>query len=203
VGLPSLLPFAKEMKTLTRESISETERTVNRLHHQVHTTFANRDKSEKERKAWEEATSVWHSSDCPTDKLWREQFRADLRASVPYAIEEAILFLEVDPWYFRSGYLKQRLIRGLKAATLKNRDRIRLWNVCWNAAAGKNRQEFRSYCSLAAIVGDAELIRLLEEIPEHRNIAADGKFRYMAAFLRENTKKANKPEMTTPRKPSD
>lgn len=90
--------IAKGMKTLTRQSISECERIVNQLHQRVHSTFASRDKNPKDRKAWQEATALWHAQRHPTDKLWSDQFMADLRASIPYAIEEAILFLEVDPW---------------------------------------------------------------------------------------------------------
>ena len=127
---------------------------------------------------------------------------ADLRGSVPYAVEEAILYLEVDPWYHRSGYLKERLIRGLKAATFKNTERTRLLNVCWNAAAGTNRREFRNYCSLASVVGDSDLIELLERVSEDRDNAAKGKFSFMLNYLRQKTQKANN-KISTRRKPSD
>ena len=172
---------------LTREVISEVERTENRLHQLIHTTFATRDQGPQAWKEWQEAAAAWRAQRYPTDKLWEEGFVADLRASDPSAIEEAILYLEVDPWYFRAGYLKERVIRRLKSANLKPRDRKRLWNVVWNVAAGKNRREFRDYCSLAAAVGDSDLIRQLEAVSPDQDAAAKGKFTYLLAYLRRNT----------------
>lgn len=47
----------------------------------------------------------------------------------PYAVETAIGFLEVDPWFFRSGYIKEELVRRLKHAELRNLQRLRLATV--------------------------------------------------------------------------
>jgi len=173
---------------LTREVIAEEERVTNLLHQRIHSTFAKRHESARAWKEWEEATSAWHARRYPTEKLWEAGFLADLRASRRSAIEDAILYLEVDPWYFRSGYLKTRLIRGLKSADLTSRDRRRLVNVVWNVAAGKNRREFRNYCSLAVVIGEADLLQNLEEVPPHRNTAANGKFGYLLNHLRRHAK---------------
>lgn len=191
------------MKTLSRELISEAERIKGSLYKRIGTTFAKRNQSPKDRKEWSDAADAWHSHIHPIDKLWQTHFMADLRDSVPYAVEEAILYLEVDPWYHRSGYLKERLIRGLKAATLKNSERTRLLNVCWNAAAGKNRREFRNYCSLASVVGGSDLIELLESVSEDRDREAKGKFSFMLNYLRHKTRKAIKAEKAKQRNLSD
>jgi hypothetical protein len=172
---------------LTRDDIAQVERIENAHHKAIHSTFACRNQGPKSWKAWEDATSAWHAQRYPTNKLWEDDFLADLRASERKAIEEAILYLEVDPWYFRSGYLKERLIRGLKAANLTERDRRRLRNVIWNVAAGKNRREYRDYCSLAAVVGDADLIRLLEDVSPERDQDAKGKFGYLLRYLQQNS----------------
>lgn len=173
---------------LTRESIEEVERAENRHHERIHATFSRRTESDRAWKDWEEVASAWHAQRYPTTKMWENGFLTDLRASNRQAIEEAILYLEVDPWYFRSGYLKERLIRGLKAANLTERDRRRLWNVIWNVAGGRNRREFRNFCSLAAVVGDSDMVRLLGEVSPERNNAAKGKFAYLLNYLRQTTK---------------
>jgi len=188
---------------LTRAVIGEVERTENQHHERIHATVSKRDESASAWKAWEDAARAWHAVRHPTERLWGDKFLSDLRASERSAIEDAILFLEVDPWYFRSGYLKERLIRGLKAAKLSEQDRRRLWNVVWNVASGKNRREFRDFCSLAVVVGDSDLIQMLEEVPSSRDCAAKGKFSYLLNYLRQNKKTANKSEQATPRKPSD
>ena len=166
---------------LTREVIAEVERVENAHHKAINSTFACRNQGPKAWKAWEDATSAWHAQRYPTERLW-------VRASDRQAIDEAILFLEVDPWYFRSGYLKERLIRGLKAAQLTERDRRRLRNVIWNVAGGRNRREYRDYCSLAAVVGDRDLIGLLEDVSPERDQDAKGKFGYLLTYLQQNTK---------------
>lgn len=177
---------------LTRDAIVQVERIESAHHKAIRLTFECRNRGPKEWKAWKDATSAWHAQRYPTDKLCENAFLADLRASDRQAIEESILYLEVDPWYFRSGYLKERLIRGLKAACLTQPDRMRLRNVILNVAAGKNRREFRDYCSLAAVVGDADLIRLLEDVYPERDQDAKGKFGYLLRYLQQNTKPSQK-----------
>ena len=173
---------------LTRKAIVEVERVENAHHKLIHSTSACRDQEPDAWKEWEESTSAWHAQRYQTDRLWEDGFLADLRGSVRHAIDDAILYLEVDPWYFRSGYLKERLIRGLKAAELTEGDRKRLRNVIWKVAGGRNRREYRDYCSLAAVVGDPGLVQRLEGVSPEQDHEAKGKFGYLLRYLRQNSK---------------
>lgn len=65
------------------------------------------------------------------------------------SVEAAIAFLEADPWFFRSGYEKQNLIRHVKRARLSETQRERLGRVVLAAIDGRDRQEFRHFCRLA------------------------------------------------------
>jgi hypothetical protein len=66
------------------------------------------------------------------------------------AIETAIAFLEADPWFFRSGYEKQNLIRHLKRSRqLTAAQRERLAHVVLAAIDGRDRTEFRHFGRLA------------------------------------------------------
>ncbi len=179
---------------LTQEQILEVERIENAHHESIRHTFGARSEGKKEWQAWKEATSAWHSQRYPTDILWEDAFLDRLRASDREAIEDAILFLEIDPWYFRSGYLKERLIRGLKAAELTERDKTRLRYVLWNVARGKNRREFRHYCSLALKILTPEFERILGEIPPEEDMDAKGKFSYLRNYIVRN-KKSTEPSV--------
>ena len=64
-------------------------------------------------------------------------------------IDTAIAFLEADPWFFRSGYEKQNIIRHLKRAALDEAQRLRLAHVVLRAIDGRDRVEFRHYGRLA------------------------------------------------------
>ncbi|MBC7980783.1 MAG: hypothetical protein H7Y36_09500 [Armatimonadetes bacterium] len=88
---------------LTRDDIAQVERIENAHHKAIHSTFACRNQGPKAWKAWEaweaweDATSAWHAQRYPTNKLWEDDFLADLRESERRAIEESIFYLEVDP----------------------------------------------------------------------------------------------------------
>lgn len=171
---------------LTREQIAEVACTENRHHGRIHETFAYRDQSREGFEAWKGATSAWHAQSYPTDFLWSDEFMLNLRRSEREAIEESILYLEVDPWYFRSGYLKERLIRGLRSAELTERDALRLRNVIWNVAAGQNRREYRDFCSLAVRVATEEFREKLGRVSPEEDARAKGKFSFLREYLIRN-----------------
>lgn len=79
-------------------------------------------------------------------------FMAALAAGKERHVHSAIAFLEADPWFFRSGYEKQNLIRHLKRIALSDVQRLRLAEVVLKAIDGRDRQEFRHYCRLACAV---------------------------------------------------
>ena len=154
----------------------------------IHQTFAARAKDPAANAAWEEACHVWHGTRLPADYLWSGEFGQRVRSGDREAVKDAVLFLEVDPWYFRSGYLKERLIDGLKRAPLTEHDRERLRQVILNVAHGRNRREFRYYCRLAAVVENAEFRRALEREAEKGGPSALGKLAYLLSYLRQHSK---------------
>jgi hypothetical protein len=64
-------------------------------------------------------------------------------------VDVGIAFLEADPWFFRSGYEKQNIIRHLKRAALTEAQRMRLARVVLAAIDGRDRVEFRHFGRLA------------------------------------------------------
>ena len=64
-------------------------------------------------------------------------------------VETAIAFLEADPWFFRSGYEKQNVIRHLKRTPLSETQRMRLARVVLMAIDSRDRVEFRHFGRLA------------------------------------------------------
>jgi hypothetical protein len=85
-------------------------------------------------------------------------FRPGLANGHVHFVETAIAFLEADPWFFRSGYEKQKIIQHLKRSPLTEPQRMRLARVVLMAidglAGGERRKtgdrvEFRHYGRLA------------------------------------------------------
>ena len=133
---------------LTARLIREVESAVNVGHQLVRQTHRQRSLSADGWERWHEACAQLHAQCHPTDYLWERSTLERIRSGDQEVIEDAILFLDVDPWFFRSGYLKEGLIRGLKRAPLAALQQRRLRHVVLKVCQGRNRREFRCYCSL-------------------------------------------------------
>ncbi len=99
-----------------------------------------------------------------------------LKAGDPSGLEAAIGFLEADPWFFRSGYLKAELIKLSTRLPLTQKQAERLRAVVLDIVDRRDGQEFRSYCRLARKVDSAELraalaLRLADESADIRRRA--------------------------------
>jgi hypothetical protein len=68
------------------------------------------------------------------------------------AIETTICYLEADPWYFRSGYAKEKMIRRLKHCKLTSGQKKRLAHLLINAVQQIKHREYREYARLAKVV---------------------------------------------------
>ena len=126
------------------------------LHDAIHSNFRLRHQGDSYMEAWKEAARRFHES---YDYL---AFPGGLNESMrrlaehdPVVIETAVKFLEVDPMFFRSGFIKQDLIKHLKKSALNNDQKERLQQVILARVRETNtRREFRHYCGLAVVVND-------------------------------------------------
>ena len=87
-------------------------------------------------------------------------------------IEVAVAFLEADPWFYRTGYVKTKLIRYIKSPMLTHTDKERLANVVLSVVDKRDDRDFRAYCRLACKVDSPELRDQLAHLlkAENRNI---------------------------------
>lgn len=104
-----------------------------RLHSRVHTTFKRRDSSPEARAEWESACAEFHKRydnlafpggyDGP---LGRNGARARISSGDTEAVEAALCFLEMRPYFFRSGYMFKALLRWCSRAPLSPKQSARL-----------------------------------------------------------------------------
>ena len=81
--------------------------------------------------------------------------------------DDMLDFLEADPFFFRSGYMKQKLLRELKRRTLDQHEGARLQAIIISVVQKPDhRREFLSYCRAAANVDD-ERFRAELDLLEH------------------------------------
>ena len=119
---------------------------LRRLHARVHETFARRDESQQCRHIWETACKEFNNR---YDMLafpggyWldgSDSALARIAGGDPQTIEAALCFVEVRPYFFRSGYMFTALLRKLKRAALSPRQTERLQHVLHRQALWRSRR---------------------------------------------------------------
>lgn len=95
--------------------IRQSEQQIVALHQNIHRTFAQRDTNKASQIAWETACTTFHRQypNWVYPNGGETQWFNDLAAGDAFAIEYALRFIELRPYFFRSGYLYQKLLRRL------------------------------------------------------------------------------------------
>ena len=94
-----------------------------------------------------------------------QTFLAALSAGDADAKESAIRFLEFDPYYYRSGYIKSQLLVRLKNIKLSASEVKRLQKVICNAIVSPQpKSEFKYYAGLLKNIGTPEFRKQLQHL---------------------------------------
>ena len=124
--------------------IEHNAKTIAELHRRVHDTVRDRDRSDEHRNAWRAACSEFHSRyDALAFVGGVSTARERIRAGDAIAIEYALSFIEVRPYFFRSGYMYNDFLRVLRNAELSPRQRER-YNRVYEAYREYRRARVRS-----------------------------------------------------------
>jgi hypothetical protein len=108
----------------------------------------------------------------------RNELLSRLDAADPDAVEAAVTWLEVDPFTWRTGYFKQKLICRLCGAPLSPEQLERLRYLVLRLTTRGPRQEFRDTVRLARRLDSPEFrirLRVLAERPEAHIAYAAGR----------------------------
>jgi hypothetical protein len=100
--------------------INENAAEINRLHRRVQETFNRRGESKEANRDWLRACEEMRSKYgalCVPGGL-HEDFYSRILAGDPQAVEVALCFLEVRPYFTRSGYMWKDILRRCKRAPL-------------------------------------------------------------------------------------
>jgi hypothetical protein len=115
---------------------------LDRLNQAIRDTYARRGLSRHEHEEWSKACAKFHAEYANLSYPGGdERLEAFLRGDAA-EIETAILFLDVDPYFFRSGYLKQIIWDRLKGFELSTSQRTQLELVAIAYLQKRIRLEF-------------------------------------------------------------
>lgn len=90
-----------------------------------------------------------------------------LKHDDPIAVETAIRFLDVDPFFFRSGYIKQEILRRLKSASLSPAMRVELERLILRSLEQGGTREFMAYARLAGALESRSIVQTLRLKSDH------------------------------------
>lgn len=152
---------------------------MNRLQDDVHTTFLNRN---KDRDSWSKACEKFHSYISPIDQEIDKIYETS-ELKDPETLEFVITFLELDPMFFRSGYIKEDMIQKLKRQELTQEQLNRVTLILIDAARNRGQREFKSYCRLAKVVSSDLLVKSLKSIIELQNGACKSRSKLMLGYI--------------------
>ncbi len=132
------------MKSSIHILIYKNTREIKRLFDNRDKSFQKRETSKHAYQEWLKACSEIHKNynklvfyftdenkDSNTEETYigEQGFYQLFKQNHPYALEFAVCFIEIRPYYYRSGYMYQKLIRKLKNKPLTNDQRIRYQKV--------------------------------------------------------------------------
>jgi hypothetical protein len=154
------------------------------LHAAIHQTFRLRSRDARSRREWEQACAAFHSYVSPMYSYLERACTVE-RYTDKKLLEFAVCFLEVDPWFFRSGYFKESLLTRLKRSDLGEDARRRLRMVLLSSVDRRGMREFKYYCRLAAVIGDQDLVAALEAVGEREGSPSARKAGWMLQRIRQ------------------
>ena len=146
--------------------VSESKK-LQSLHEAINETVIFRDRSPSANEAWRRACEDFHSYRSLLDP-YVERVYGETNFKDQETIEFVISFLELDPRFFRSGYIKEAMLQKMGRAKLGPKQLTRLRAVLIDAVERRGGREFRRYCRLAAQICDGALRS------ELRSLSAEG-----------------------------
>ena len=147
---------------------------LNRLHKLAHELSDLRLRTGKAEdvERWEKAVKDWKEFSgfgYPETKFYffeNQTFLTALSSGETDAKESAIKYLEFDPYYYRSGYIKSKLLVRLKNIKLSASEVKRLQKVICNAIVSPQPKcEFKYYARLLKNVGTPEFRQKMQALP--------------------------------------
>ena len=160
------LPTTSPDDYLSRRTILDRAERLSEAQHAVWRAFerSSRTGNLEDKERWIETAKAMWSAQSALYSPDLEAIVERLRSGDPSAVEPAVVFLEADPWCFRSGYLKENLMRYLARIPLADEMKERLRHVIAAVVVRGPRRELSMTRRLARAVASPGLVSSLQAI---------------------------------------
>jgi hypothetical protein len=165
--------------------IRQTEAQLGRLHAALHEAAQLRHASAAARAAWQLAAERFHRYNSPVFELWGKEAREGVRSGRDGWRESALLYLDAQPRFFRSGYLRDHLSHLLKGSNLSNDECEHLRATMLKAVPHRpSVGRFCYDCRLAARLSNARFEQALVELTALKDGWTRGRAQRMLSAVR-------------------
>ncbi|MBO9492339.1 hypothetical protein J7384_18400 [Endozoicomonas sp. G2_1] len=159
--------------------ISHETEVMNSLHQDVHMTFLNR---ANDYESWSKACEKFHSYVSPIDSFIDQIYESPILDNQE-TLEFVLVFLEIDPIFFRSGYIKEDMIQKLKKTKLNADQLTRIHSILIDAVENRGQREFKRYCRLAKAVSSGAIIETLNCVFQQGKGARKSRAKLMLRYI--------------------
>jgi hypothetical protein len=166
--------------------IHETEAEMNRLHAACRAAAARQRSSAASRQEHRRAADEFRNYQSPLWGLWSAQAQRDIVDSSGPWRDTAILYLQISPRFFRSGYLRDVVCTRIKQAKLRRQECKDIQaELLRSIVRSPSTGSFRYDCRLAIKVADRDFLQELRSLCGNRNPWISGRASHMEqAILR-------------------
>jgi hypothetical protein len=152
------------------------------LHRRVHATFKDRG---RKLEAWKKACSDFCAYNSKMNPYIKEIYN-ESEYNTEDIKEFAITFLELDPMFFRSGYIKEEILRKIKRSKLNSKQVERLLYVLERAVENKGTREYRRYCRLAPSITNQKFLNYLNNVSKYGEGTRKSRAELMLTYIQQS-----------------
>ena len=174
------------MSKSAQNEIREAVRDFHDLQSQIKAALPERSKSPQGLKAWQDACVAWHNHTSILATFWQKEYLSAVESGDPESVDLAISFVEVNPYYFRSGYMKDRLFRRLRRSKLSEDQRQRLLSAITEAIHSHQGDGWNHFIALAAAFADARFVEFVSKVTTGKDPKVARRAKLLLAGLGKN-----------------
>lgn len=130
-----------------RDGILRHEKEINRLNDAIHETVQLREKSQSHREKWIRAAAEFRNHHSSIDD-WVEDIEQNEIFDWENAREFTFQYFEIDPIYFGSGYVKEKMVQKVKKCELTSKEAEIIRTLIIRRIQAGAMREFRRFCQL-------------------------------------------------------
>ena len=160
------------------DAIRKLEQDSRALLDEIHRTFRLRRESAHKFRDWERATERFHTRRSELDHLIEKCWPSSGAVVEPHLREFMFDYIEVDPQFYRSGYIMEKVLQRIKRLPLMAEEKAKVQALLLNRIRNKAQRNFRQICRLIPIIDGGGLKAIVAELA----MSADPSVRYRAGF---------------------